>query len=73
MEPQKLKAAYGDKLTFYGGVDTQHLLPNGTPDEVTREVKKLIATLQPGYILSAAHTLQSDVPLENILAMYQAT
>ena len=32
MEPQKLKAAYGDKLVFHGGIDTQQLLPNGTAE-----------------------------------------
>jgi uroporphyrinogen decarboxylase len=72
MEPEKLKAAYGDRLTFYGGVDTQRLLPEGTPDEVEAETRALIRTLSPGYVLSAAHTIQQDVPPENVVAMYGA-
>jgi uroporphyrinogen decarboxylase len=72
MEPTKLKAAYGDRLTFYGGVDTQQLLPHGTPEEVAAETHGLIRTLAPGYVLSAAHTILEEVPLENVVAMYRA-
>jgi uroporphyrinogen decarboxylase len=74
MEPERLKAEFGDRLTFYGGVDTQEILPNGTPEEVRAEVQRLIGILgkSGGYILSPAHTFQEDVPLENILALYRA-
>jgi uroporphyrinogen decarboxylase len=74
MEPERLKAEFGDRLTFYGGVDTQYILPNGTPDEVSAEVRRLIAILgqRGGYILSPAHVFQEDVPLENIAALYRA-
>jgi hypothetical protein len=74
MEPDRLKQAFGDRLTFYGGVDTQHLLPRGTIAEVERATRELIRTLgaSGGYILSAAHTLQGDVPNDNILAFYRA-
>jgi len=73
MEPERLKRDFGGKLTFYGGIDTQILLPQGTPREVAAETKRLIGILgaSGGYILSAAHTLQEDVPAENIVAMYQ--
>lgn len=72
MEPEKLKAAYGDRLTFYGGVDTQRLLPEGNPEEVAEATRELIRTLSPGYVLSAAHTIQEDVPPANVVAMYAA-
>ena len=73
MEPERLKQAFGDRLTFYGGVDTQYLLPQGTVAEVEQATRALIRTLgaSGGYILSAAHTLQDDVPDENILAFYR--
>jgi len=74
MEPEGLKRDFGDRLTFYGGVDTQELLPRGTPEQVAAAVRELIGVLGAGggYVLSAAHTLQSDVPVENILALYRA-
>jgi uroporphyrinogen decarboxylase len=74
MEPSGLKADFGDRLVFYGGVDTQELLPRGAPEEVAAETRRLAGVLgkNGGYVLSAAHTLQEDVPAENVLAMYQA-
>jgi uroporphyrinogen decarboxylase len=74
MEPGGLKRDFGARLAFYGGVDTQILLPRGSPEEVRAETLALVQTLgtNGGYILSAAHTLQEDVPLANIVAMYQA-
>ncbi|MBA4388361.1 MAG: methyltransferase [Verrucomicrobia bacterium] len=74
MEPERLKRDFGDKLVFYGGVDTQELLPRGTPAEVEAATRGLIGVLSRngGYILSAAHTFQADVPPENVIAMYRA-
>ena len=74
MDPASLKRQFGSQLTFYGAVDTQELLPRGTPEEVSRVTKELIEVLgaHGGYVLSAAHTLQSDVPAENVVAMYRA-
>lgn len=74
MEPERLKKDFGDKLTFYGGIDTQQLLPKGTPEMVYEETKRVISVLgrNGGYILSAAHTLMEDVPPANVLAMYRA-
>ena len=73
MEPERLKRVFGDRLTFYGGVDTQYLLPQGTIAEVEHATRELVQTLgaSGGYILSAAHTLQDDIPNENILAFYR--
>lgn len=69
-----LKARYGKRLCFCGGVDTQRLMPAGSPDQVRAEVKRLAAGLGPGgcYLLAAVHTLTDDVPVENIIAMAEA-
>jgi uroporphyrinogen decarboxylase len=74
MEPEGLKRDFGSDLVFYGGIDTQELLPRGTPEEVAAETTRLVGILGRGggYILSAAHTLQEDVPAENVVAMYRA-
>jgi len=74
MEPDRLKREFGGRLTFYGGIDTQELLPQRTAEEVGAETQRLIGVLgaDGGYVLSAAHTIQADVPLENVVAMYRA-
>ena len=73
MEPERLKSTYGDKIAFWGGIDTQHLLPQSTPEEIKAEVKRVVGIMNQngGYILSPAHTVQSDVPAENVMAIYQ--
>ena len=74
MDPSALKDAYGDRLCFHGGVDEQRLLPFGSPDQIREEVMHLASTLGRGggYILMAAHAFQPDIPVENVLAMYEA-
>jgi len=64
MEPEALKRDFGDRLTFDGGVDTQDLLPHATVDEVRRETQRLIDVL-------GKHVFQGDVPVENIIAVYE--
>jgi uroporphyrinogen decarboxylase len=73
MDPGTLKAKYGHRLSFWGAIDTQRVLPLGTPDEVRAEVERRIEDLGEGggYVLGAVHNIQPDVPVENILAMYQ--
>lgn len=74
MEPERLKREFGDRLSFWGAVDTQRVLPRGTPEEVEEEVRRRIRELAPGggYVLCAVHNIQPDVPPENILALFQA-
>lgn len=75
MDPAELKREYGAALTFMGGVDTQELLPNGTPAEVERETARLIEIMTSdggGYILAASHTVPPETPDDNIFAMYAA-
>lgn len=73
MEIQNLKKNYGDRITFHGAIDIQQLLPYASEKEVRREVKRTISVLgeNGGYILSPTHMIQSDTPIENILAVYE--
>lgn len=74
MDSASLKREFGRDIAFWGGVDTQRVLPLGTPHEVRGEVRRRIADLGPGggYVLGAVHNIQAEVPVENILAMLQA-
>ena len=74
MRPERLKAEYGGRLAFHGGIDMQNLLPGGTPAQVASEVRRYCEILGAGggYILAPAHLFQPDVPPENILAVYSA-
>ena len=74
METARLKREFGDKLVFWGGIDTQHVLPTGSIEDVREEVRRRIGDLAPGggYILGAVHNIQPDVSPENIWAMYEA-
>jgi uroporphyrinogen decarboxylase len=73
MDMERLKQEFGQRLAFHGGVDIQHTLPHGTPQQVSEEVRQRVQVLGRGggYILSAAHYIQNDTPTENILAMYR--
>lgn len=75
MEPVALKRDFGDALVFWGGgVDTQGVLPNGTPAEVKEDVRRNVEALAPGggYVFNTVHNIQADVPTENLVAMYEA-
>lgn len=72
MDPATLKAKYGDRVVFHGGVDNQRVLPFGTPEEVRAEVRMLRDTLGAGgegFICCSCHNVQAGTPVENILAM----
>lgn len=73
MERATLKAQYGEKVIFHGGVDNQYTLPFGTPEEVRQEVRDNLRILGAGggYILAPCHNIQPNTPIENILAMYE--
>jgi len=75
MDTAELKRRFGAELCFWGGgVDTQRVLPRGTPDEVREEVKRRIDDLAPGggFVFNTVHNIQADVPPENIIAMREA-
>ncbi len=73
MDPQELKHKYGERLVFWGAIDTQRVLPFGNINEVKKEVELRVEQLDRGggYVLGAVHDIQPDVPVENILAMYR--
>jgi len=75
MDPQTLKDRYGDQLVFWGGgVDTQHVLPFGTPEEVREQVLERceIFSKGGGFVFDAIHNVQAQTPTENIVAMIDA-
>jgi uroporphyrinogen decarboxylase len=71
MDTAALKKRYGQRITFWGAIDTHHVLPKGAPDDVRAEVRRRVADLgqDGGYVVAAVHTIQADVPAENIIAM----
>ncbi len=73
MEPGRLKAEYGKRLAFWGGINTQQILPYGTPEEVRAETRRIIEILgkDGGYVLNSVHNIQPEVPPENVVAMYE--
>ena len=74
MEAWRMKRDYGDRLTFYGGVDIQRLLPFGTEEDIRRGVKDLIRSLAPGggFLFATSHNIEPDTPPKNIVAMFDA-
>lgn len=75
MDSRQLKREFGKNLTFWGGgVDTQRVLPYGTPEMVRTEVKRRLDDFAPGggFVFNTVHNIQADVPPENILAMRDA-
>jgi uroporphyrinogen-III decarboxylase len=75
MDPQWLKDTFGERITFWGGgVDTQRVLPFASPQEVYDHVAERVRIFAPGggFIWSAIHNIQYNVPPENIIAAFQA-
>ncbi len=74
MDTAHLKRRFGDRLSFWGTVDIQEVMPFGTPAQVEEEVRLRMraAGKNGGLIVGPSHNFQPDVPLENILAFYDA-
>jgi len=75
MEPSQLKKDFGKDIVFWGGgVDTQQVLPNGTPEQVRDDVRRNIDALAPGggFVFSTVHNMQAEVPPQNVMAMIKA-
>ncbi len=72
MDIEELKRLFGSRISFHGGIDIQEILPKGTPELVKEEVSRVKEVLgkDGGYIISPAHHIQADTPLENIFALY---
>lgn len=75
MDPATLKRRFGKNIVFWGGgIDTQHTLPFGTPDEVRRQVQQRMEIFGRGggFVFATIHNVQAMVPVENLLALYDA-
>ena len=75
MDSRRLKEEFGSQLTFWGGgVDTQKILPFGTPDEIRRHVMGQCEILgrDGGFVFNAVHNVQANVPVDNVVAMFDA-
>ena len=74
MDVAQVARCFRGRLAFYGGISTQRTLPYGTPQEVQDEVRAMSALFggSGGYIMAPAHAVQRDVPLENVLALFEA-
>jgi len=74
MDPASVKEAFGDRLAFHGTICIQRTLPFGTADDVRAEVMERLGTVAVGggLILSPTHSVLADVPVENIIALYDA-
>jgi hypothetical protein len=75
MDPEKLKAKYGSRVTFWGGgIDTQKVLPFGTPEDVRAMVRNRMRLFgkDGGFVFNTVHNVQAGVPTENLLALYEA-
>jgi len=73
MDPEAIKARFGARIALHGSIDTQYVLPRGTPEDVAGEVRRMIDVLGRGggFILSPSHVLQTDVSTENVVALYE--
>lgn len=72
MDRRELKAKYGDRVLFHGGVENQKILPFGSVKDVAQETRTCLETLgggNEGYICASCHIIQADSPLENVHAM----
>lgn len=75
MDPARLKAEFGERITFWGGgCDTQRILPMAGPDEVREHVQELTSVFSPGggFIFQQVHNILANVPPENVVAMLEA-
>lgn len=74
MDSARLTREFGTSLSFWGAIDTQQILPFGTPEQVEAEVKQRLRDLAPdgGYVLASCHNIEADVHGENVWAMFQA-
>ncbi len=74
MDLGELKREFGKDLSFHGSIDIQDTLPHGTVDDVRAEVKQRMVAGKPGggFIISTAHNIQPDTPVENVIVLFDA-
>ncbi|MDX9973828.1 MAG: uroporphyrinogen decarboxylase family protein, partial [FCB group bacterium] len=75
MDLRALKAEFGAKMLFNGGIDSHHVLIDGTPESVRRNVRETLEFMMPGggYVGGASHdSILEETPVDNVLAMFDA-
>ena len=74
MDPIEIKKRYGTRLTLWGTIGTQSILPFGSLQQVRQTVKAYMEALAPGggYVIGPTHSINKDVPWENVSAFYDA-
>lgn len=74
MDPLEMKRQFGDRLTFFGGLSIQQLLPFGTPQQVRDEARRLANAVgrDGGFIIAPSHDMPGDIPPENVAAFVEA-
>ena len=74
MDPGRLKADFGGRLCFQGGISIQKILPFMNPDDVRAHVASVLGQMMPGggYIAGTAHNIQADTSIENITSLFEA-
>lgn len=73
MNAEILARDFKGRIAFLGGVDTQDLLVNGTPDQVQADVRRIKKLLGPRLVVSPSHeALLPNVPPRNVAAMAEA-
>jgi len=74
MDPVEIKRKYGDRLVLHGAVSVQKTLPFGSPEDVKEEVRYLIknCNVSGGFVIGPSNVLFKEIPLKNIIAMYEA-
>jgi uroporphyrinogen decarboxylase len=72
MDVRALKRDFGDRISFHGSIDIQHTMPKGTSEDVRQEVLDRLTYIAPGggLIISGSHHYLHDIPLENIITVY---
>jgi len=75
LDTKDLKREYGQDIVFWGGgCESQNILPFGSPEDVREDVKRRMNDLAPGggFVFSSVHNIQTEVPPENIVALFEA-
>jgi len=72
MDARRIAQTYGEDITFFLGVDTQHIITSGTPTEIRNHITDLAETFSShGFLLSCANTIMPETPWENIEALFE--
>jgi uroporphyrinogen decarboxylase len=74
MDVYEIKRQFGDRLSFYGGMSVQRILPHGTPRQIQTETRRLMAEIgqEGGFIIAPSHHMPGDIPVRNMVAFIDA-